>query len=121
MLGRLILEAGVLQVISPHGLVLVIRGAEELDGLLDGHGASVNLITTDPVPKIIRGWVSALSALRVIGKESMVKYYHIVTYSTQCTSSGFLCLKGRDGERWERALTVINSRSSLPTSKGGRK
>lgn len=78
MLGRLILEAGVLQVISPHGLVLVIRGAEELDGLLDGHGASVNLITTDPVPKMIRGWVSAMSALRVIGKESMV---NIITLS----------------------------------------
>lgn len=49
LLGRLILEAGVLQVVSPHGLVLVIGGAQELDGLLDGHGASINLITTDPV------------------------------------------------------------------------
>lgn len=82
LLGRLILEAGVLQVVSPHGLVLVIRGAQELDGLLDGHGASINLITTDPVSKrnIELGECSAkaaMSAPRAIGKESVIQYYHI--------------------------------------------
>lgn len=107
LLGRLILEAGVLQVVSPHGLVLVIRGAQELDGLLDGHGASINLITTDPVSKrnTELGECSAktaMSALGVIGKESMIKYDHIATQTTQCTSSGFLCLKKRDGRRWKR-------------------
>lgn len=107
LLGRLILEAGVLQVVSPHGLVLVIRGAQELDGLLDGHGASINLISTDPVSErnTELGECSAksdMSAPRVIGKESMIKYYLIATCSTQCTSSGFLCLKEREGKRWKR-------------------
>lgn len=51
MLGRLILEAGVLEVISPHGLVFVIRGAQELYGFLDGHRATIYLVTTYSVSK----------------------------------------------------------------------
>lgn len=79
LLGRLILEAGVLQVISPHGLVLVIGGAQELNGLLDGHGASVNLVTTDPVSKRNTELAecsakTAVSGLRVTEEESMIKY-----------------------------------------------
>lgn len=106
LLGRLILEAGVLQVVSPHGLVLVIRGAQELDGLLDGHGASINLVTTDPVSKRNPELgecptKTAMSALGVIRKESRIKYYHIVTQTAQCTSSGFLCLK-KSWKRWKR-------------------
>lgn len=45
LLGRFILEAGVLEVVSTHGLMFLIRGAQELNGFLDGHGTIVWLIT----------------------------------------------------------------------------
>lgn len=61
---------------------------------------------------------TAMPALRVTGKESVIKYYHIATQSTQCTSSE--CLIKMEKTQW-RALRVINSWSGLSTSKGDRK
>lgn len=47
LLGRLILEAGVLDVISPDGLVLLILGAQVLHSLGDGQPTTLNVLTAD--------------------------------------------------------------------------
>lgn len=49
LLGRFILEAGVLDVIGPDGLVLLILGAQVLHGLGDGQPTALNILTADPV------------------------------------------------------------------------
>lgn len=48
LLGRLILEAGVLDVIGPDGLVLLILGAQVLHSLGDGQPTTLNVLTADP-------------------------------------------------------------------------
>lgn len=49
LLGRLVLEAGVLDVVGPDGLVLLILGAQVLHGLGDGQPAALDVLTADPV------------------------------------------------------------------------
>lgn len=78
LLGRLILEAGVLEVVSTHGLVFVIRGAQKLYGFLDGHCTAIYLITTYSVLKRNTALVECLakratSVLGIIRKESITK------------------------------------------------
>lgn len=48
LLGRFILEAGVLNVIGPDGLVLLILGAQVLHSLGDGQPTALNVLTADP-------------------------------------------------------------------------
>lgn len=47
LLGRLILEAGVLDVIGPDGLVLLILGAQVLHSLGDGQPTAFDVLTAD--------------------------------------------------------------------------
>lgn len=49
LLGRLILEAGVLDVIGPDGLALLVRGGQAPHGLGDGQPAALNVLAADPV------------------------------------------------------------------------
>lgn len=48
LLGRFILEAGVLDVIGSDGLVLLILGAQVLHSLGDGQPTTLNVLTADP-------------------------------------------------------------------------
>jgi len=48
LLGRFILEAGVLDVIGSDGLVLLVLGAQVLHSLGDGQPATLNVLTADP-------------------------------------------------------------------------
>lgn len=47
LLGRFILEAGMLDVIGPDGLVLLILGAQVLHSLGDGQPTALNVLTAD--------------------------------------------------------------------------
>lgn len=47
LLGRFILEAGMLDVIGPDGLVLLILGAQVLHSLGDGQPTALNVFTAD--------------------------------------------------------------------------
>lgn len=48
LLGRFILEAGMLDVIGPNGLVLLILGAQVLHSFGDGQPTALNVLTADP-------------------------------------------------------------------------
>lgn len=48
LLGRLVLEAGVLDVIGPDGLVLLVLGAQVLHGLGDGQPTALDVLAADP-------------------------------------------------------------------------
>lgn len=58
LLGRLILEAGVLDVIGPDGLVLLILGAQVLHSLGDGQPTAFDVLTADPAGSGQRVWVT---------------------------------------------------------------
>lgn len=49
LFGRFVLEAGVLDVIGPDGLVLLDLGAQVLHSLGDGQPTALNILTADPV------------------------------------------------------------------------
>lgn len=90
LLGRLILEAGVLEVISTHGLVFVIGGAQKLYGFLDGHCTAVYLVTTYSMLKRNAALIEflaekATSVLVVIRKESNTKC-KILSHKPCCES-----------------------------------
>ena len=48
LLGRLVLEAGVLDVVGPDGLALLVLGAQVLHGLGDGQPAALDVFAADP-------------------------------------------------------------------------
>lgn len=48
LLGRLVLKAGVLDVVGPDGLALLVLGAQVLHGLGDGQPAALNVFAADP-------------------------------------------------------------------------
>lgn len=54
LLGRVILEAGVLDVIGPDGLVLFILRAQVLHSLGDGEPAALDVFTADPAKWAMR-------------------------------------------------------------------
>lgn len=49
LLGSLVLEAGVLDVVGPDGLALLVLGAQVLHSLGDGQPAALNVLAADPV------------------------------------------------------------------------
>lgn len=57
LLGRFILEAGMLDVIGPNGLVLLILGAQVLHSLRDGQPTALDVLTADPVKNRQWGWL----------------------------------------------------------------
>ena len=48
LLGRLVLEAGVLDIVRPDGLALLVLGPQVLHGLGDGQPAAFNVLAADP-------------------------------------------------------------------------
>lgn len=128
LLGRLVLEAGVLEVVSTHGLVFVIGGAQELYRFLDGHCTAVYLIATYSVLKRNIALVEcsakrAVSILGIIRKESNTKCKIL----SHCHINHLVhpCLKKKDIIKVEkiqwRTLSLKSYGSSLSRNKGDSK
>lgn len=65
LLGRFVLEAGMLDVIGPNGLVLLILGAQVLHSLGDGQPTALNVLTADSGRKgcsALQGELGALAS-----------------------------------------------------------
>lgn len=62
LLGTLVLEAGVLDVIGPDGLALLVLGAQILHGLRDGQPAALDVLAADPMRSRWRGKVTGRAA-----------------------------------------------------------
>lgn len=102
LLGRFILEAGMLDVIGPNGLVLLILGAQVLHSLGDGQPTALDVLTADPVKNGQWGWLQG-------GLGALLRRLRIPPGTLSC--HGLICLwrarARQSGPTWRIPLGTV--------------